>query len=67
MVLPGTYIIHLSRLYNQGRVGIWEGISQEDILEWVRKHLPEILENDTRVQRIVPGWPDDAKMKPYWG
>jgi NAD(P)-dependent dehydrogenase (short-subunit alcohol dehydrogenase family) len=38
-----------------------------DDFEQVRAHQDEILANDTRVQRIVPGWPDDAKMKPYWG
>jgi NAD(P)-dependent dehydrogenase (short-subunit alcohol dehydrogenase family) len=38
-----------------------------DDFEAVRAHRDEILANDTRVLRIVPGWPEDAKMKPYWG
>ena len=33
----------------------------------VRAHADEILRNDRRVLRIVPGWEDDARMKPYWG
>lgn len=38
-----------------------------DDFEQVRAHADEILANDTRVLRMLPGWADDAKMKPYWG
>lgn len=38
-----------------------------DDFEQVRAHAEEIIANDTRVLRMLPGWADDAKMKPYWG
>jgi 3-oxoacyl-[acyl-carrier protein] reductase len=38
-----------------------------DDFDAVRAHKDEILRNDTRVLRILPGWADDAKMKPFWG
>ena len=38
-----------------------------DDFEAVRAHADEIVANDRRVLRIVPGWDDDVKMKPYWG
>ena len=37
-----------------------------DDFDLVKAHLGEILANDTRVQRMMPGWPEDEKMKPYW-
>ena len=38
-----------------------------DDFDAVRAHADEILRNDRRVLRIVPGWEDDVRMKPYWG
>ena len=38
-----------------------------DDFDAVRAHQDEIVRADRRVLRIVPGWDDDARMKPYWG
>jgi 3-oxoacyl-[acyl-carrier protein] reductase len=38
-----------------------------DDLDEVASHLAEIVANDTRVLRMLPGWPTDQKMIPYWG
>jgi NAD(P)-dependent dehydrogenase (short-subunit alcohol dehydrogenase family) len=37
-----------------------------DDFDEVRAHREEIVAGDTRALRMVPGWSDDAKMKPYW-
>jgi NAD(P)-dependent dehydrogenase (short-subunit alcohol dehydrogenase family) len=52
--------------------GEWDDFSGRflhatDDFDAVRAHREEIVANDTRVLRMLPGWDDDAKMKPYWG
>ena len=41
-------------------------IHATDDFDDVKAHLPEIIERDARVLRMVPGWDDDTKMKPTW-
>ena len=41
-------------------------IHAQDDFEELKSRREEIVARDGRVLRIVPGWDDDARMKPYW-
>jgi 3-oxoacyl-[acyl-carrier protein] reductase len=38
----------------------------QDDLDELKSRREEITARDGRVLRIVPGWDDDSRMKPYW-
>ena len=41
-------------------------IHATDDFDELKAHLDEIVAEDTRVLRMLPGWPEDTKMKPSW-
>ena len=69
MWTPVEKICDLVVRVGQGEFDAFAGrfLHATDDFDELKAHTDEILANDTRVLRMAPGWPDDAKMKPYWG